>query len=78
MKKDGITISYRLSGEGRGHATRARTLVEALRDDHQSDRKHLCGNAATETAIRRHLHERPLLARGDLLAPTIRLAHLPH
>ncbi len=77
MEKDGIMIFYRLSGEGRGHATRARTLVEALRDDHQSDRKSLCGNAATEAAIRRHLHERPLFARGDLPAPTTRLAHLP-
>ena len=29
------TIFYSLSGEGHGHATRARTLVEALRDDYR-------------------------------------------
>ncbi|MBL9171921.1 MAG: glycosyltransferase [Verrucomicrobiales bacterium] len=28
-------IFFSLAGEGRGHATRVRTLVEALRDDHQ-------------------------------------------
>lgn len=54
------TIFYSVAGEGRGHATRARALVEALRQEHQihlfasGDAFTLLQNVFFETEIRLH------------------------